>query len=241
MSEIRLQVRLARAGLASRRKCEEFISAGRVSVNGKTIIQPGSKVQADDEVRLDGRLVRNEERMVYIALHKPTGFLCADEDRDGRSLAKSLLEVAVKERIFHVGRLDYMTSGLILYTNDGSFSRSLSHPSGKVEKEYVVTARNVIPQDLLDRFKAGISVDGVRYRAVKAELISERTAQIVLAEGRNREIRRVFQSAMVKIKRVHRVRIGSLKLGSLASGRFRYLNNSEVTSLLSISTRGKGK
>ncbi len=241
MNEIRLQVRLARAGLASRRKCEEFISAGRVSVNGKTIIQPGSKVQEDDEVRMDGKLVRNEKKMVYIALHKPVGFLCADEDRDGRSLAKSLLEVSVKERIFHVGRLDYMTSGLILYTNDGAFSRSLCHPSSRVEKEYVVTAKNIIPQDLLDRFRAGITVEGIRYKAIRAELVSERTARIVLAEGKNREIRRVFQSAMVKIKRVQRVRIGSLKLGSLACGRFRYLNSTEISSLLSLSTRGKDK
>lgn len=234
---IRLQVRLARAGLGSRRKCEEFIAAGRVAVNGKIVIQPGTKVRASDEVRMDGHPVRDGEKSIYIALHKPSGFLCSDTDRDGRSLAKSLLDVAVKERIFHVGRLDYMTSGLIFYTNDGEFARALTHPSNKIEKEYVVTAKNEIPEEFMARFMKGITVDGIRYRAAQAELIGSRMARIVLTEGKNRELRRVFLSASVSIKKVHRVRIGSVKLKGITSGRFRHLKASEVAALMD----GKGK
>jgi len=228
---IRLQVRMARAGLASRRKCEEFIAQGRVTVNGRTVTQPGTKVTGTDDVRFDGRPVKSDQPKIYIALHKPAGFLCSDADPDGRPLAKSLLDVVVDQRIFHVGRLDYMTSGLIFYTNDGDFARRLTHPSKAIEKEYVVTTKSPIPEDLLARFTEGITVAGIRYRAAEAALIGPRTARIVLTEGKNRELRKVFLSASVGIKRVHRVRIGPVKLKGIASGRFRYLKESEVRAL----------
>ena len=237
---IRLQLRLARAGVASRRKCEVLISDGRVSVNGDIITTPGTKVTDDDEVRLDGHLVREEKRKVYIALHKPAGFLCSDDDPDGRPLAKSLLDVVVKERIFHVGRLDYMTSGLIFYTNDGDFARALTHPSKKIEKEYIVTTKNPIPEELMQRFLTGLTVDGVRYKASEAVLTGPRTARIVLTEGKNRELRRVFLSSSVSIKKVHRVRIGTISVKGIESGRFRYLKDREIKSLLNgLSPRKK--
>ena len=229
---VRLQVRLARAGVASRRKCEEYIAEGRVSVNGRVVIAPGTKVTDGDEVRLDGNLVREEKRKVYIALHKPSGFLCSDEDPDGRPLAKSLLDVVVKERIFHVGRLDYMTSGLIFYTNDGEFARALTHPSRRIEKEYVVTTKNAIPEELMERFLKGLTVEGVRYKASSAVLTGPRTARIVLTEGKNRGLRRVFLSASVSIKKVHRVRIGKISVKGIESGHFRYLKDHEVRELM---------
>ncbi len=229
---LRLQVRLARAGVASRRKCEELIASKRVSVNGDIVTAPGTKVSNDDEVRLDGNLVREEKRKVYIALHKPAGFLCSDEDPDGRPLAKSLLEVVVKERIFHVGRLDYMTSGLIFYTNDGEFARALTHPSKKIEKEYVVSTKGAIPEELMDRFLKGMTVEGERYKASSAVLAGPRTARIVLTEGKNRELRRVFLSSSVSIRKVHRVRIGKISVKGIDSGHFRYLKEHEVRGLL---------
>ena len=234
---IRLQVRMARAGIASRRKCEELIAEGRVTVNGKVVIVPGTKVGPEDDVRLDGRTVRDEKRKVYIALHKPAGFLCSDDDPDGRPLAKSLLEPVFKERIFHVGRLDYMTSGLIFFTNDGDFARALTHPSKKMEKEYEVTCKSPIPEELMDRFLQGLVVDGVRYKAKKAELIGSRVARIVLTEGKNRELRRVFLSVAASIKKVHRVRIGTVRLKGIESGRFRHLKEYEIKALM----EGKGE
>lgn len=236
-TQIRLQLHLARSGLASRRKCEEYIAEGRVAVNGKTVIQPGTKVSPEDHVTVDGKTVRNEKRKLYIALHKPAGFLCSDEDPDGRPLAKSLLEVSFKERIFHVGRLDYMTSGLIFYTNDGDFSRAMTHPSKKIEKEYIVTTKNPIPSELMEQFLRGITVEGIRYRASKTELISPRTAKIILTEGKNKELRRVFLSYSVSIKKVHRIRIGPVRLQGIDSGHFRLLKKHEVQKLLNEKVR----
>jgi 23S rRNA pseudouridine2605 synthase len=230
---VRLQLRLSRAGIASRRKCEEFIAEGRVSVNGHVITKPGTKVTPEDDILFDGRPVRDEKRKVYVALHKPAGFLCSDEDPDGRPLAKSLLDVVIKERIYHVGRLDYMTSGLIFYTNDGDFARALTHPSKKVEKEYVVTAKSEIPKELMSRFLEGITVEGVRYRASQAVLDGPRTARIVLTEGKNKELRRVFLSSSVSIKKVHRVRIGPVSIKGINSGHFRHLRESEIKALMS--------
>ena len=229
---VRLQVRLARSGLASRRKCEVFIAEGRVTVNGQVVIRPGTKVTNRDEVRVDGRLIKDEKRKVYLALHKPAGFLCSDDDPDGRPLAKSLLEVVVKERIYHVGRLDYMTSGLIFFTNDGDFARALTHPSKKVEKEYLVTTKSEIPPELIERFLKGLVVEGVRYKASDAELLGPRTARIVLTEGKNRELRKVFLSVSASIKKVHRVRIGPVNIKGITSGRFRHLRDYEVRALM---------
>lgn len=230
---VRLQLRLSRAGIASRRKCEEFIAGGRVRVNGVVVTTPGTKVTPDDDILFDGRPVREEKRKVYIALHKPSGFLCSDEDPDGRPLAKSLLDVVFKERIYHVGRLDYMTSGLIFYTNDGDFARALTHPSKKVEKEYVVTTKSEIPKELMSRFLSGITVEGVRYKASQAVLDGPRTARIVLTEGKNKELRRVFLSVSVSIKKVHRVRIGPVDIKGIHSGHFRLLRDSEIKALMS--------
>ena len=239
-NEIRLQVRLARAGIASRRKSEEYIAQGRVKVNGKVVITPGTKVSDSDEVLFDGKPVGKEEKKIYIVLHKPAGFLCSDEDPDGRPLAKDLLKVVVKERIYHVGRLDYMTSGLIFYTNDGEFSKALTHPSKKIEKEYIVTTKKEISEELLQRFLKGITVEGVRYKAAEAERTGARTARIVLEEGKNRELRKVFLSDFNTIKKVHRVRIGPVTLKGIASGHFRYLKDHEVRLLMELAS-GKNK
>lgn len=228
---VRLQLRLSRAGIASRRHCETYIAEGRVTVNGEIVTTPGTKVAPDDEIRFDGRLIRTEKRKVYIALHKPSGFLCSDDDPDGRPLAKSLLNVAFNERIYHVGRLDYMTSGLIFYTNDGDFARALTHPSRKVEKEYLVTTKNEIPEALMKRFLEGIVVEGIRYRASKAELSGPRSARIVLTEGKNKELRRVFLSMAVSIKKVHRIRIGPVQIKGIPSGHFRNLTEREIKAL----------
>ncbi len=229
---VRLQVRMARSGVASRRKCEELIAQGRVQVNGKTVIQPGTKVSESDEVTLDKVKIGKEKKLLYIALHKPAGFLCSDSDPDGRPLAKSLLASGIKERLFHVGRLDYMTSGLIFYTNDGQFSRALTHPSRKIEKEYLVTTKNVIPEEFLERFKTGIVVEGVRYKARDAVLVGPRTAKIILTEGKNRELRRVFLAFRLRIRKVHRVRIGAVRLKNIPPGHFRHLSKREVQALL---------
>jgi len=229
---IRLQLRLARAGIASRRQCERLIAEGRVSVNGEVVSKPGLKVTPDDIIRYNGSLVESEKKKIYIALHKPAGYICSDFDPDGRPLAKDLINAAVKERFFHVGRLDYMSSGLMFFANDGEFSRILTHPSGRVEKEYIVVTGSVIPEGLMERFSRGVTIDGIRYSAVRAKRIGLRTARIVLIEGKNRELRKVFSSASVSIRKVHRIRIGPVRVVGIPSGYFRNLKANEIKNLM---------
>ncbi len=239
--ELRLQVYLARCGLGSRRKCEEFISEGRVAVNGKTVLIPGSRVGEDDRVTFSGRLVKPEKEKVYFALHKPSGFICSNHDEQGRPLAGTLLQDAGNKRIFSIGRLDYMTSGLIFYTNDGDFARQISHPASCLEKEYVVIAKKEIPKELLEQFKKGIHVQGEHFRLKRYVLKGPRSVHIVLEEGKNRELRKVFLSRNITIKSIHRLRIGPVNLGGLGSGHFRKLTEREVISLKKITEQNRKK
>ena len=236
---IRLQLFLARCGVGSRRACEDFIAAGRVMVNGKAVLKPGFKVSDQDEVVFDNHRVKPTTKHIYLALHKPSGFICSNQDRDGRPLAIDLITPSVKQRLFNVGRLDYMTSGLIFFTNDGEFGKVMTHPSSHVEKEYIVTSKKEIPQELMEQFRRGMIVKGVKYRLKKYTFKGKRTVSIVLEEGKNNELRRVFLSRNITIKSIHRVRIGSVNLNGIAPGHFRKLTQREVNSLLAQSEKNK--
>ncbi len=229
---LRLQVYLARCGLGSRRKCEDYIQQGRIQVNGKPLLTLGTKVKVEDQIRFDGRLVYPEKEKVYIALHKPPGFICSNQDRTGRPLAVDLLKGVRRHRLFNVGRLDYMTSGLIFFTNDGEFSRAMTHPSGQVEKEYIVTAKKEIPEELLEAFQKGIRVQGELFRLKSYRRRGPHSVSIVLEEGKNRELRKVFLSRRITIKSIHRVRIGGIRIAGIKAGHFRYLRPREVQGLL---------
>jgi len=239
--KIRLQLYMARCGIASRRKCEEIIAQGRVSINGSIIMQPGTKVGDDDQVTMDGRLIRPTKKMIYIALHKPTKFLCSNEDPDGRSLAIDLISPVVKQRVYNVGRLDYLTSGLIFFTNDGDFAKKMTHPSSHVEKEYVVTTKKEIPAELMENFKKGIYVGGEFFKMKSYKLNGTNSVNIILEEGKNRELRKVFESQNINVKKVHRIRIGNVKLTGINSGHFRQLTEREVRSLLKASENKMSK
>ncbi len=239
--EIRLQLFLARSGIGSRRKCEEIIAEGRVTVNGKAVLTPGTKVSADDVVTFDNRVVKPSKDLIYIALHKPSGYICSNQDQQGRPLAIDLINTAVKQRLYNVGRLDYMTSGLLFFTNDGEFAKKMTHPSSHVEKEYMVTSKKEIPLELMEQFKRGMIVQGVKYKLKKYTFKGKRTVSIVLEEGKNNELRKVFLSRNITIKSIHRVRIGSVTLSGLNPGRFRKLTPKEVNSLLEKSQKKAAK
>ncbi len=226
--EIRLQLYMARCGIASRRKCEDIISQARVSVNGKIVLTPGTKVAEDDIVKMDNRQIKPAKKKIYIALHKPSKFLCSTEDPDGRSLAIDLINPVVNQRIFNVGRLDYLTSGLIFFTNDGDFAKKMTHPSSHVEKEYVVTTKKEIPEELMENFKKGIYVAGELFKLKSYKLNGSNSVNIVLEEGKNRELRKVFLSQNINVKKVHRIRIGNIKLTGINSGHFRNLTEREI-------------
>jgi 23S rRNA pseudouridine2605 synthase len=227
-ASVRLQVFLARCGVGSRRGCETLIESGRVAVNGAAVTRLGEKVSASDTVTVDGRRVSPSQNMVYLAVHKPRGYLCANADPEHRPLVKELFAGAVKERLFHVGRLDFLSTGLILYTNDGDFSRLVSHPGASIEKEYLVETGKAIEDELLRRYAKGIRVGDMTYRCKGYTLRGAHSASITLVEGKNREIRNVFASRNVRLKRVHRVRIGPVTLRGIPLGHFRRLTTREV-------------
>jgi 23S rRNA pseudouridine2605 synthase len=228
---IRLQVFLSHAGVASRRGAEEIIAGGRVSVNGITITSQGYKVLTGDIVLLDGKPVKAESRLLYIALNKPEGYICSSNDPQGRPLALDLLPDEINERLYNVGRLDYLSCGLIFFTNDGDFAARLGHPASGLEKEYAVEATGPIPDAVIEAFNSGITIEGVCYRAKKAERTGRKSLRVVLVEGKNREIRRVFSHFHLHPAKLRRVRIGPVFLGDLAEGACRPLTEKELAEL----------
>jgi 23S rRNA pseudouridine2605 synthase len=233
---VRLQKFLAEAGVASRRASEQFILDGRIAVNGRTVRQLGTKVDpVHDGVTVDGRPVR-VRRKLYVALHKPAGCLCSRADEPGRPTIYDLLP---KEwQIVHsVGRLDFNSEGLIFLTNDGQFALRLTHPRYGVRKKYVATIEGEVNGEMLKRFTQGIFDGGERLKALSARLVSGSRARSVveleLGEGKNREVRRLFESQGLVVKRLQRMQIGKIKLGELKPGRWRTLTETEIKTLLS--------
>ncbi len=231
-NEIRLQLYLARCGVASRRASETIITDGRVTVNGTVVTAQGTKVSLTDTVCVDGEKITLEESKRYVLLNKPAGYVCSLSDEKNREVAADLLKPYFSERLFNVGRLDMFSEGLIIFTNDGDFMQKLSHPSSQIEKEYIVDASMPIPSELITSFQSGVRVEGVFYKCRKAELLSKRSAKFVLIEGKNREIRRVFEHFNIGIKSLKRVRIGHLTIENLSKGAFRELNKKEINQFL---------
>jgi len=238
---MRLHLFMARAGAASRRAAERLIAEGRVRLNGEAVTRPGIIWKPGDRVELDGKLLALEERRLYILLNKPVGRVCTSSDPAGRPTALDLVQPRFKERLYGVGRLDQFSSGLLILTNDGEFARRVGHPSAGIEKEYVVRTEAEIPPGLLEDFERGIHVEGRAYRAAACRELGPNMASIVLVEGRNREIRRVFEAAGARILSLQRIRIGCLRIEGLAEGAYRLITEEEVRDLLRAGGRGRGK
>ncbi|MDR2447603.1 MAG: rRNA pseudouridine synthase [Treponema sp.] len=232
MSPIRLQTYLAHAGVASRRAAEKLITDGRVSVNGATVSVLGTKVNADDAVLLDGIPVVTQTSFLYLLLNKPPEYICSSSDPQGRRLAKDLLPAFIEARLYNVGRLDYRSSGLVIFTNDGDFAAKISHPSSNIEKEYLVEASGHIPDTVIDDFLRGVVIEGVIYQAKKITRIGGKAIRVVLIEGKNREIRRVFSYFHLHPVVLRRIRIGNVSLDGLMEGASRPLSPEEIGGLL---------
>ena len=233
-NSIRLQAFLAHCGVASRRASEKIIEDGRVQVNGLVVTELGTKVSPADTVLVDGKAISLEEEKVYVLLNKPIGYVCSQSDEKGRDVAVDLLRNSYQQRLYNVGRLDMFSCGIIIFTNDGDFTKRLSHPSSEIEKEYIVESTLPLPRNLASNFQKGVRVEGIFYKAKSAEEISPRKMRVVLVEGKNREIRRVFSDAGVSIKSLKRVRIGNVRIGDLKPGEFRNLSCLEVDGLLKL-------
>jgi 23S rRNA pseudouridine2605 synthase len=232
---VRLQKFLAEAGVASRRASEEIILAGRVAVNGEIIRQLGTRIDPrHDRVTLDQQPVR-ARRKLHVALHKPRGCVCSRQDEFRRSTVYELLPKEWKG-LYSVGRLDYATEGLLFLTNDGEFALRLTHPRYGVRKLYRVTVGGRVAMEQLALFTRGVVHQGDRLKAEKARLISasqsRSVVEVELAEGKNREVRRLFESQGMTVERLQRTQIGRIKLGELKPGKWRTLTEAEIHSLL---------
>lgn len=235
MATVRLQKYLAESGVASRRAAEQLILAGRVAVNGQVVQTLGTKVQSErDRVEVDGSLIK-PKRKLYLALNKPPGFLSTRQDPLRRPILSDLLP-RDWSHLTSVGRLDHDSEGLIFLTNDGEFALRLTHPRYGVRKVYRATVEGRVEPPALRKFTAGIEDAGDVLKAEKARLISANNSHSVveleLAEGRNREVRRLFASQGLNVTRLQRTQIGRVKLGELPVGKWRTLTEPEIKSLL---------
>ncbi len=233
---IRLQKFLAEAGVASRRASEQVILEGRVAVNGATVRVLGSKVNPEhDKVTVDGKPVRTHKKL-YLVLHKPRGCVCSKKDEHDRMTVYDLLPKEW-QIVNSVGRLDFASEGLLFLTNDGDFALHLTHPRYGVRKRYVVTVEGKVDGEMLKRFTTGIFVEGEKLKAERAWIISatksESVVELELAEGKNREVRRLFESQNLLVRRLIRTQVGKIKLAELKVGKWRTLTPTEIKTLLS--------
>ncbi|MFT4589338.1 MAG: 23S rRNA pseudouridine2605 synthase [Candidatus Binatia bacterium] len=232
---VRLQKFLSEAGVASRRASEGLIRAGRVAIDGDVVREVGVKVdELRQQVSVDGEPVR-VRRKRYFAVNKPSGYICTRSDPEGR---ETLFDLLPKEwvNLYPVGRLDAYSEGLILVTNDGDFCLRVTHPRFGIRKLYVATVRGKVERRSLRRMENGLMHRGEKLKAEKARLLSANNSRSVveleLAEGKNREVRRLFEAQDLHVERLERVRIGSVRLGELPPGKWRTLTESEINSLI---------
>ncbi len=231
MPEERLQKILANAGIASRRKAEELITAGRVSVNGKTVVELGSKADiSTDRIKVDGRVLSAPRHHLYIALNKPKNCVTTVHDPEGRQTVMSFFK-GLHERIYPVGRLDYASEGLLLLTNDGEFANHMMSPASHIQKTYLVKTNGPLTPEQEEEFRHGIPMHGRRTAPAGLKLIRRGENpwyEVRLVEGRQNQIRIMFKHFGRLVEKLKRVKIGFLELGDLKPGAYRTLTNTEV-------------
>ena len=236
---IRLQKVLAAAGIGSRRHCEELIDAGLVEVNGRTVIAQGRRVDPlTDVIRVDGARIPPPRRHAYLIFHKPRGVVSTMDDPQGRSTISDYLGKRSKDGLFHVGRLDTATEGLLLVTNDGVFAQRMLHPSHEISKTYVAEVEGVVENATLRKLTRGLTLEDGPVRPDQVKLIerggTRSIVQVVLHEGRNSIVRRMFEVLGHPVRRLNRTAIGPVRLGQLKVGELRELSRDELGALMDL-------
>jgi 23S rRNA pseudouridine2605 synthase len=235
--EERLQKFMARCGVASRRKCEELILSGVVSVNDVIVQELGTKVDEDkDVVKVSGKEIRPEEKKRYIMLNKPEGYISSVKDEHDRETVIDL--IGIKERIFPIGRLDYDSSGLLLLTNDGEIYNKLIHPRQKINKSYIAIVNGIFTKEEIRRFESGIDIGGYITADAKLEVLETHEdrskIRLQIHEGKNRQIRKMCAALNHEVLELTRESIGEIKLGALEKGNFRELTDEELNYIRSL-------
>jgi 23S rRNA pseudouridine2605 synthase len=236
---VRLQKVLAAAGIASRRACEILISEGRVEVNSEIVVEQGRRVDPErDVIRVDGARIPPPRRHRYLALNKPRGVVTTMSDPEGRRTVADLVTVGGKERLFHVGRLDTDTEGLLILTNDGDFAHRLAHPSYQVPKTYIAEVAGLVGEQTLSRLRRGITLEDGPVRPTSVKIVStagdKTLLKITIQEGRNRIVRRTMEAVGHPVRRLSRIGIGTVRLGNLKVGEYRDLTREELGGLLDL-------
>jgi len=239
LEEVRLQKFMADAGIASRRKCEEYILQGKVTVNGKVVKELGTKVMPNkDEVTFNGNKINIKQENVYILLNKPIGYVTTVEDQFNRDTILDL--VKVKERIVPVGRLDMYTSGAIILTNDGDFVYKVTHPKHEIEKTYNATVKGIVTEEEIKKIRNGIEIEDYITKEAKVKILKidkEKDIsriQITIHEGKNRQVRKMCEAIGKKVLALHRSKIGNIDVKDLKLGTWRYLKKEEVNRLINF-------
>ena len=237
MEEVRLQKYLAECGIASRRKCEEYIKQRKVEINGIIITELGTKVNPEkDKIKFEGKEVSKNNKLVYILLNKPIGYVTTSDEQFGREKVLDL--VKIKERIVPVGRLDMYTSGALILTNDGDFVYKVTHPKHEINKTYTVTIKGIIKTDEVDKLRKGVDIDGYITKPAKVKILKTDTEknisrlEIIIHEGKNRQVRRMCESIGKRVIALHRSKIGNISVKDIELGKWRYLKNEEVADIL---------
>ncbi|HMI35931.1 MAG TPA: pseudouridine synthase [Propionibacteriaceae bacterium] len=236
---VRLQKVLAAAGIASRRGCEILISEGRVEVNSEIVTEQGRRVDPErDVIRVDGARIPPPRRHRYLALNKPRGVVTTMSDPEGRRTVADLVTKGKEDRLFHVGRLDTDTEGLLILTNDGDFAHRLAHPSYQVTKTYIAEVGGLVGEQALSRLRRGITLEDGPVRPTSVKIVStagdKTLLKITIQEGRNRIVRRTMEAVGHPVRRLSRIGIGPVRLGNLKVGEYRDLTREELGGLLDL-------
>lgn len=225
----RLNKYISSCGICSRRKADELIQNGKVEVNGNVITNLGEKVEDGDLVKVNGKRIFKEAKKVYIALNKPKGYVTTNSDQFGR---KNVIDLIAEDvRVYPVGRLDMYTEGLLILTNDGEFSNMMMHPKNEINKTYVVSTDTNITKEQIERLQNGVDIGDYITKPAIVKIVDKNKIEIIIHEGKNRQVRRMCEAVGINLLNLRRIKIGSVELGTLQTGKYRYLTKQEIESI----------